>query len=447
MGAHHEPSIPLLRHHARSAGRSSAGALSTGRVGPTDPAAERVRTAATRAHAAAGALRGAGSDRLDDALRGMAVLLRTTTEQVLAANADDLAAADRSGMSAGLVDRLRLDETRLHGIADQLDALAAVPEPERERFVRQLPDGARVFERQVPVGVVGAIFEARPNVTVDVAAQLLKARSAGVLRTGGAALRSAGALVDAVIAPALVAAGLPADAVQLLRSPDRALADSLLSQPDLVRLVVVRGSGDTTRRLAKLGAQHGVRVLAHADGGGVLYLHAAAAPARALDLVRQGLDRLGVCNRLNLLLADRAGWPALERPVLDTLAELGIAVSAPSYEHPLGHEWALDEDRQATVTVALVDGPVEAATLAGTQTSGLAATVCTEDPAAAEAFLDAYTGTGAFWNASTRLLDGFALLGVPETGINVDHVPGPRGPVTYRDLVLRQFVVRPTART
>jgi glutamate-5-semialdehyde dehydrogenase len=120
-----------------------------------------------------------------------------------------------------------------------------------------------------------------------------------------------------------------------------------------------------------------------------------------------------------------------------------VSASPPPHAHPLGHEWALDAGREATVTVAPVAGPGEAARVANEQTSGLAAGVVTADAGAARAFLDAYTGTGAFWNASTRLLDGFKLRGVPETGINVDHVPGPRGPVTFHDLCLRQYRVTP----
>jgi glutamate-5-semialdehyde dehydrogenase len=119
-------------------------------------------------------------------------------------------------------------------------------------------------------------------------------------------------------------------------------------------------------------------------------------------------------------------------------------VSLPPHPHPLGHEWALDEGREATVTVhPVAGGPAAAARLAEDETSGLAAAIATEDEAAAREFLAAYRGTGAFWNVSTRLLDGFKLLGVPETGINVDRVPGPRGPVTFVDLALRQFVVTP----
>ena len=128
---------------------------------------------------------------------------------------------------------------------------------------------------------------------------------------------------------------------------------------------------------------------------------------------------------------------------LTLLNRLGIAASLPPHAHPLGHEWALDAGHEATVTIAPADGPYAAALIANDETSGLAAAIVTADQAAAAEFLGAYAGTGAFWNAPTRLLDGFKLLSVPETGINIDAVPGPRGPVTFRDLYLRQFVVTP----
>ncbi|HEU5108196.1 MAG TPA: aldehyde dehydrogenase family protein, partial [Micromonosporaceae bacterium] len=306
-----------------------------------------------------------------------------------------------------------------------------------------LPGGQRLVERRRPVGVIGANYEARPNVTVDVASQLVKSRNAGVLRTGSAALRSATVLLREVVAPALSDVDISPDVIQLVPSADRAAAGALVTLPHLVPLVILRGSGDSTRELGRLAAQHGVRTLAHADGGGVLYLDDAADPALARELVGHGLDRLGVCNRLNLLLVHRDRYDELLPGLLDTLGELGVRPSLPPHEHPIGYEWALDSEREATVTIAPVEGLAEAARIANEETSGLAATIVTEDRAAADAFLAAYTGTGVFWNVSTRLLDGFKLLGVPETGINIDKVPGPRGPVTYPDLCLRQYAVLP----
>ncbi|WP_051232983.1 aldehyde dehydrogenase family protein [Pseudonocardia asaccharolytica] len=412
---------------------------------PHSPEFDAVRAAAERAAAAAPGVRAAGGAAIDAALRTAAGLLRDRAPRLLAANADDVAAAEAGGMAPGLLDRLRLTPERLTDMATQLEVLAATPEPPVQREVRTLPSGERVFERRIPVGVIGAVFEARPNVTVDVASQVLKARSAAVLRTGSAALGSAQALVEQVIAPALRGHGIPAAAVALVPTPGHAGAEALVALPDLVPLVVVRGSGEVTRKLSALGATAGTRVLAHADGGGVLYLDASADPDLAARLIVEGTDRLGVCNRLNLLLIDRPGyerlWPIAER----ALVERGITPSLPPHGHRLGHEWALDSGSEAHVTVATVDGPAEAAATAARETSGLAATVCATDEAAATAFVDAYTGTGVFWNTTTRLLDGYKLLGLPETGINVDRTPGPRGPVTYVDLALRQFVVLPPA--
>jgi glutamate-5-semialdehyde dehydrogenase len=405
--------------------------------------AKAVTACGEAAREGARSLAAARDEAIDEALRVMAARLGEAAGEVLAANAADVAAGEEAGLGRGLLDRLRLDRTRIAEMARQLGLLAGAPFPPGETPVRDLPGGLRLTERRVPVGVIGANYEARPNVTVDVASQLLKSRNAGVLRTGGAALRSAEALFDHIIAPAVEAAGIDPGALQLVRSADRQAATELVRRPGLIPLVILRGSGETTRALAAEAARHGVRTLAHADGGGVLYLDAAADPALATEIITGSLDRLGVCNRLNLLLIHEAAWDALLPVALEALRAGGVAASLPPHDHALGHEWALDEGHEATVTVAPAAGPAQAARVASEQTSGLAASVVTADAAAARAFLAAYTGTGAFWNASTRLLDGFKLRGMPETGINVDHVPGPRGPVTFLDLHLRQYVVTP----
>jgi glutamate-5-semialdehyde dehydrogenase len=402
-----------------------------------------VQTAARAARRTAADLASVADKVLDDALLAMADHLGRRAAEVLAANERDMRAARADGVRDALLDRLRLDEARLDAIAGQLRALAGIPAEESERTVRELPGGLVLAERRRPVGVIGANFEARPNVVVDIASQFVKSRNAGVLRTGSAAIRSAVALADEVIAPALEAAGLDPAMIQLVRVPGQQAARALVRQPGLIPLVILRGSGDSTRSLAAEAARHGVRTMAHADGGAVLYLDAAADAALAERLIEAGLDRLGVCNRLNLLLVHPARWEELLPRARAVLDRLGIAASLPPHPHPLGHEWALDPGREATVTIAPAEGPRAAAVLANEETSGLAAAIVTGDEAAAAEFLAAYAGTGAFWNSTTRLLDGFKLLSVPETGINIDAVPGPRGPVTFRDLYLRQFVVTP----
>ncbi len=151
---------------------------------------------------------------------------------------------------------------------------------------------------------------------------------------GGAALRSAAALVDLVIAPALARAGLDPRAVQLVRSADRAGAAALVAEPALIPLVIIRGSGPTTRELSMRAATHGVRTLAHADGGGVLYADTAADAALFRELLRASLDRLGVCNRLNLLLIHDDRWDELVGVAGEELAALGIAPELPPHRVP-----------------------------------------------------------------------------------------------------------------
>ena len=383
-------------------------------------------------------------DAVAEALRGAAELVRGRRALILEANARDVQGA-AGRLDEGMLDRLRLDDAKVEELAAQVEAMAEVEPLEREAGSWTLANGLRVTERRIPIGTVGANFEARPNVALDVAGQLLKSLNTAVLRTGGAALGTVTVLVDEVLRPALEGAGLPPGAVGLIRSSDREGARVLVSLPKRIPLVILRGSGETTAALARLAAEHGVRTLAHAEGGGVLYVHGGASPERALALVEASLDRLGVCNRLNLLLVDREGVhlvpELLERMRATGLEVRGTVDGALPLDMPLGHEWASDPDRIATVTVALVEGVDEAVRIANEETSGLAAGIVTDDAAAAESFLDGYRGTAAFWHATTRFTDGFALTGSPETGINVDWTPGPRGPVTYRDLWLRQYRV------
>jgi glutamate-5-semialdehyde dehydrogenase len=402
---------------------------------------EQVEREARAAGEAAGVLR---DDAVAAALTEAAAVLRERRADVLAANAADVEAATAE-LDEGTLDRLRLDDSRLGALEQQVLATAALEPLEREIGSRTLANGLVVSERRIPIGTVGANFEARPNVALDVAGQLLKSLNAAVLRTGAAALRTVTALVDDVLRPALGRAGLPPDVVGLVRLADREGARVLVSMPSLVPLVILRGSGPSTAELARLAAENGVRTLAHAEGGGVLYVHAAAAPEKALALAEASLDRLGVCNRLNLALVDR-GAADLVQPLLDLFAAKGLDVrgdvpGGQPLDQPLGHEWASDPDRVATVTVAVVDDVEEALRIANRETSGLAAGIVTEDATVADRFLDGYRGTAAFWHAPTRFADGFELTGSPETGINVDRVPGPRGPVTYSDLWLKQYRV------
>jgi glutamate-5-semialdehyde dehydrogenase len=387
------------------------------------------------------------NDAVAAALAEAARLTRDRSGEILAANAADCEAAE-GRLDEGALDRLRLDDRRVGVLADQVATMAELEPLESEEATWTLSNGLAVSGRRIPIGVVGANFEARPNVALDVAGQLLKSLNAAVLRTGGAALRTVTVLVDDVLRPALERNGVPPDAVGLVRSPDREGARVLVSLPELIPLVILRGSGPTTAELTRLAAQQGVRTLAHAEGGGVLYVHGAASRERALAVAEASLDRLGVCNRLNLALVDR-GAGALLPDLLALFERLGLEVRGTEraaananvlpLDRPLGHEWAGEPERVATVSLDVVDDLDEAVRIANEETSGLAAGIVTDDAVAADRFFAGYRGTAAFWNAPTRFADGFELTGAPETGINVDRAPGPRGPVTYRDLWLRQY--------
>ena len=253
-----------------------------------------------------------------------------------------------------------------------------------------------------------------------------------MLRTGGAALRTVTVLVDEVLRPALEDAGLPAAAVGLVRSPDREGARILVSLPSVLPLVILRGSGETTAALAREAAQHGVRTLAHAEGGGVLYIAAAADPAKAEALVEASLDRLGVCNRLNLLLVDRA---AASSPTLRARCSSTARHRRRASPSALGHEWANDPEHIASVTRARRRSLEEAVAIANGETSGLAAAIVTEDDAAAQQFLDALPRHGSVLerdDAVHRRLRADRLAG--DRASTSTASPGPRGPVTYRDL-------------
>jgi len=438
-------SEPAGRRPASCIGADAGPEETAGADTATRGAGAAVVAAGQAALVGAGPLRRVPADELDTALLAIAARLRQRAASVLAANQDDVRAARADGLADAFVDRLALDESRIEGICDQLDALAGVPAEPASRPIGDLPDGLELSELRRPVGVIGANFEARPNVVVDIASQLIKSRNAGVLRTGSSALKSASVLVDEVVGPAMAASGLDPQAIQLLRVAGREAAFALVRQPRLIPLVILRGSGDSTRALAREAALHGVRTLAHADGGAVIYVDRSADQALALQVIERSLDRLGVCNRLNLLLVQESAWDDIVPLVSELTGRLGIAVALPPHQHELGHEWALDAGSEATITIAPAASAEDAAAIANRETSGLAASIVASDADAARRFLDDYAGTGAFWNATPRLLDGFKLLSVPETGINIDVVPGPRGPVTFRDLYLRQYAVVPKA--
>ena len=337
-------------------------------------------------------------DAVAAALEAAAALVRERREAIQAANrADFEAAAPR--LDEGTLDRLRLDDGRIAGLARQLEATAMLPPLDRDAGSCTLDERPARDRASVPIGTVGANFEARPNVALDVAGQLLKSLNAAVLRTGGAALRTVTVLVDDVLRPGLERAGLPPGAVGLVRSPDREGARVLVSLPRLIPLVILRGSGETTAALARLAAENGVRTLAHAEGGGVLYVHGSATaralagargreprPARRVQPAQprcSSTARQSRSSSTSSIASERLGVDAR-----GTARARELAADLAPYDGPVGHEWANDAERVATVTVDVVDGLEDAVRIANEETSGLAAGIVAEDEAAAARFLD-----------------------------------------------------------
>ncbi|MGN6121765.1 MAG: glutamate-5-semialdehyde dehydrogenase, partial [Sphingomonas oligoaromativorans] len=257
-----------------------------------------------RARAAAAILAAAPTERKADALRHAARLLRERSEAILAANREDLARADAGGMAAAMKERLTLDPQRLEGVAEALEAVAGLDDPVGQVIDRRdRPNGLELRRVRVPLGVVGIIYESRPNVTADAGALALMAGNAAILR-GGSEARASNAAIHAALADGIAAAGLPVDAVQLIPTTDRAAVGALLRAQGLVDIIVPRGGKGL---VARVQDEARVPVLAHLDGINHSFVHASAAPAMAEAIVVNAkLRRTGVCGSTETLLIDRA---------------------------------------------------------------------------------------------------------------------------------------------
>ena len=293
---------------------------------PTTDVEEAVRETARRAKLAGRALATATRATKDAALHAMADALVAAASRVVAANARDLAAGRDGGMSAGLLDRLALTEERIGSIADALRELAALPDPVGE-VVRgsTLPNGIRLRQVRVPMGVVGMIYEARPNVTVDAAGLALKSGNAAILRGGSAALHSNTVIVE-VLREALTGAGLPADAVQSIDEYGRAGAVALMHARGLVDLLVPRGGADLIQTVVR---EASVPVVETGVGNCHVYVDASADPAMALPIVMNSkTQRVGVCNAAETLLVHADAAAGFLPSALAALHDAGVVLHA-----------------------------------------------------------------------------------------------------------------------
>ena len=389
--------------------------------------------------------------RLSDAQKAAALLsaakaLREDAADILAANARDLAAGEANGLTAALLDRLRLTPERLAGIADAVAQVATLPDPVGQVIdASERPNGLSLRRVRVPIGLIGIIYESRPNVTADAAALCLRSGNAVLLRGGSEAVHSNHAIL-AALARGLAAAGAPADAVQLVPTQDRAVVGAMLTAAGLIDMIVPRGGKSL---VARVQADARVPVLAHLDGICHTYIHSAANPEMAVALALNAkLRRTGICGAMETLLLDTA-FPAAQA-VVAALLDAGCELRGDARARALDRRIvaASDEDwdteyLDAILSVAVVDGLNAALAHIDAHSSRHTDVIVTEDAAAADAFVAGVDSAIVMVNASSQFADGGEFGLGAEIGIATGRLHA-RGPVALEGLTTYKWVVRGT---
>src|SRR5262249_9235821 len=436
--------------HGRKAPRMDA---MTATIKTLDATADRLMPElGQRARAGARALAQATTAQKDAALTAIAQAIRARKDAILAANAADLAAAKASGMNPAFLDRLALDDKRVAAMADGVDVVRALPDPigkVTERWSR--PTGMTIERVRVPLGVMGIIYESRPNVTADAAALCLKSGNAAVLR-GGSDSQQSNAAIHAAITAGLAAAGLPEAAIAFVPIRDRAAVGMMLAGLDgNIDVIVPRGGKDL---VARVQAEARVPVFAHLEGLCHVYIDKAASLDMAKSIVLNAkMRRTSVCGAAETLLVDRAVAPTMLKPLVAMLIDAGCevrgdaAVQAADARAKPAHEedWST-EYLDAIISAKVVDG-VDAA-IAHIERYGSHHTdsLGTEDKAAAEKFLDEVDSAIVLHNASTQFADGGEFGFGAEIGIATGRFHA-RGPVGVEQLTTFKYRVRGTGQT
>jgi glutamate-5-semialdehyde dehydrogenase len=415
----------------------------------TDENTRLLETAAHAAREAAHALSVAPRPQKDAALAGAAAALRARAAAVIAANAEDLAAAP--DLSGAFKDRLTLNPARVEAMAKGLEEIAALPDPVgRVLSEWTRPNGLVIRRVAQPIGVVGMIYESRPNVTADAGGLCLKAGSAVILRGGRESLRSALA-IHACIAEGLRGAGLPDAAVQVAPTADRGFVGAMLRAAGLIDLIVPRGGKGLVTRVME---ESRVPVLAHAEGLCHTYVHAAADPAMARSLVANAkMRRTGVCGATETLLVDAAIAPSLLPAIVADLRALGCDFRADDRARAIVPELkpATDEDFRtewldAILSVKVVDGVDAALDHIRRYGSEHTEAIVTQDEAVATHFLGRLGSAVGMWNASTQFCDGGEFGFGAEIGIATGRLHA-RGPVGLEQLCTYRYQVIGTGQT
>ena len=410
----------------------------------TDLAAEMTVLGVAARHAAR-ALREAGAEAKNKALLAAAAAIRTHADAILAANAEDMRRA--AGLNSALLDRLKLDDTRVEAMAKGVEEVAALPDPvgrELARWTR--PNGLDITRVATPIGVIGIIFESRPNVTADAAALCLKSGNAVILRGGSESTRSSATILTA-LREGLMAANLPVEAIQAVPTTDRAAVGLMLKGLDgTVDLIIPRGGKSL---VARVQSEARVPVLAHLEGICHVYVHEAADLEKARAIVLNAkMRRTGICGAAETLLIDRSVLKSHGLPVLEDLRAAGCEIRADKdiralypQAGPAGEEDWRTEYLDAIISAKAVNGVEEAIRHIETYGSHHTEAIVTEDPAAAERFLGALDSAIVLWNASTQFADGGEFGMGAEIGIGTGKLHA-RGPVGVEQLTTFKYVVR-----
>ena len=398
------------------------------------------------ARAAARPLALATAERKHAALVAMAEAVRRNRDEILAANALDLDNGDRAGLSPAMMDRLRLTAERLRGIEDGIRAIAALKDPVGEVIARwRQPNGLEIERVRTPLGVVGVIYESRPNVTADAGALCLKAGNAVILRGGSDSLHSSAA-IHACMVEGLKAAGLPETAIQLVPTADRAAVGEMLKGlSGAIDVIVPRGGRSLVERVQ---TEARVPVFAHLEGICHLYVDKSADPAMAVSLAVNGkMRRTGICGATETLLVDRAAASTHLLPVLDALAGAGCEIRAseevralfPDAKPAKEDDWRT-EYLDAIISVKLVDGVGEAIDHIEKYSSHHTEAIVAEDENAVERFFNEIDSAILMHNASTQFADGGEFGMGAEIGIATGRMHA-RGPVGVEQLTSFKYRV------
>ena len=408
--------------------------------------ATEMRELGQRARAAAQILATAPRAAKDQALRAGARRLRARDSDILAANAKDMSAAQERGLRASLLDRLALDASRIEAMAAGIEAIADLEDPVGTELARwRRPNGLDIARVRVPLGVIGVIYELRPNVTADAGALCLKAGNAAILRGGSESFFSSRAILSC-LQEGLRAAGLPEAAMQAVPTTDRAAVGIMLTMTDFIDVIVPRGGPSLIERVQ---GESRIPVFAHRDGICHVYLHGAAAPDMARRIVLNAkMRRTSVCGAAETLLVDREAAARLLPGVLDDLIEAGCEVRGDPDVMAMDArvvaasdaDWST-EYLDAILSVKLVDGLEQAIAHVNRYGSHHTDTVVTEDIAAAERFLAEVDSAIVLHNASTQFADGGEFGMGAEVGISTGRLHA-RGPVGVEQLTSFKYVVR-----